>query len=118
MPAGVLVGPVLGGFVGGIGFAAACLWFFKRGEKIKSKYQPMPEEEGLAMGAIPSPMGSKRRPLSSLGPDRSSLYSADSSHRAVPPMMGSAAVEVQDNAIYEVSNNARNELGISSAYPK
>jgi hypothetical protein len=42
---GILVGSIIGGFVGGLAFAAAGFWFFKRGQDgVKSKYGHLDED--------------------------------------------------------------------------
>lgn len=96
---GVLVGSVIGGFVGGLVFAMAGLWFFKRGEKgVKSKYEPL--EETLPMTRIPT----DRRTMDSA---MSGALSPPSVRESMRSQMGSRSASpmapqlVADNSIYE-----------------
>lgn len=42
---GILVGSVVGGFIGGLAFAFAGIWFFKRGQKgVRSRYAQLDED--------------------------------------------------------------------------
>lgn len=98
---GVIVGAAVGGVVGGLFFAMAGLWFFKRGQKgVKQKYEPLGDT--LPMRAIPS--------------DRQTLDSYMTGARSPPPtgsireslrsQMSSRAGNtepqlVADNALYE-----------------
>ncbi|KAF2006514.1 hypothetical protein P154DRAFT_559073 [Amniculicola lignicola CBS 123094] len=96
---GTIVGSVIGGFFGGLIFAAGGIYFFQRGERgPKSLYQPMTSEEALPMASM-STIGSRSRAVSPMSA-RSSFR--PSSFRAVSPLIPALEPQMMENtAIYE-----------------
>ncbi|KAH7357543.1 aspartic peptidase domain-containing protein [Pyrenochaeta sp. MPI-SDFR-AT-0127] len=96
----IIVGSILGGFAGGLLFAAAGVFFFRRGQRgVTSKYEPMRGEDAIALRVV-SEDGRDSR-MSGALPAPSIRESVRSHFRArsISPMPDPQLVE--DGQIYE-----------------
>lgn len=112
---GILVGSIIGGFIGGLVFAAAGFWFFKRGQKgVKSKYNQL-DEDSVPMRLMSSGGESWKTtgtwnspsPLPSVHGSLVSQRSRDARSGA----QGGLGLEIPDTQLYEAPQDlGRSEM--------
>lgn len=117
----VIVGSILGGFAAGLLFAAAGVFFFRRGQKgVSSKYEPMRGEDSVALRAVSSDGRDSRMSGALPPPSVRETIRSHFSTRSVSPMMEPQLVD--DGQVYEApeggtaypSKRERGELRVYS----
>ncbi|KAJ4292598.1 hypothetical protein N0V90_009261 [Kalmusia sp. IMI 367209] len=97
---GILVGSIVGGFVGGLAFAFAGFWFFKRGrDGVKSKYAQL-DEDTMPMRTMSSERNSWMS--GALSPPPPSVHESLRSQMSTRARgQGALGLEVPDSQLYE-----------------
>ncbi|CAO2658142.1 Nn.00g074020.m01.CDS01 [Neocucurbitaria sp. VM-36] len=117
----VIVGSILGGFAGGLLFAAAGVFFFTHGQRgVTSRYEPMRGEDALALRAVSVDGRDSRMSGGLPAPSIHESLRSQSSARSVSPMMEPQMVD--DGQVYEApeggtaypSKRERGELQVYS----
>lgn len=106
---GILVGSVVGGFVGGLAFAFAGFWFFKRGQKgVKSRYAQL-DEDSVPMRAMSQGENSWRT-TGALTPPPPSIHESLRSQRFRDTRQGTQSgpgFEAADGQLYEAPEGGK-----------
>lgn len=101
---GIIVGSIVGGFLAGLLFTAASVYFFWRGQRgVKSKYEAMRGDDAVSLRTVDTGGRTVESRMSgTLSPPKSSIRSSLRSHfgaRSVSPMMEPYLVD--NSQVYE-----------------